>query len=85
MSFRVLQLSPLTSTEGTQMRIAIQGPWSSPPGLSDTQFLRSWLVYDSELEDGEPRSRIHVALGMLLFISVGFWTGVGVLVAQIWK
>ncbi len=88
MSYRVLQLSPLTSTEGTHMRMAIQGHWNDPLDLSNTTFLRSWLVYDSR-EDGEPRIRLNwkVALGMLLVtgISAGFWTGVAVAVAEIWK
>jgi hypothetical protein len=87
-SYRVSQLSPLTST-GTQLRIAIQTPWSVPVDLSDTTFLRSWLVYDCQMDDGGPRGRINwnVALGMLLVlgISTSFWTGVGLFVAQIWK
>jgi hypothetical protein len=88
MSYRVSQLSPLTSTEGTHMRIAIQGHLSDPLDLSNATFLRSWLVYDSR-EDDEPAFRLNwnVALGMLLVtgISAGFWTGVGLLVAQVWK
>jgi hypothetical protein len=88
MSYRVLQLSPLTSTQRTHMRIAIQGHWNDPLDLSNATFLRSWLVYDSR-EDGEFRLRLNwnVALGMLLVtgISAGFWTGVAVAVAEIWK
>ena len=88
MSYRVSQLSPLTSTEGTHMRIAIQGRWNDPLDLSNATFLRSWVVYDSR-EDDEPAFRLNwnVALGMLLVtgISAGFWTGVGLLVAQVWK
>jgi hypothetical protein len=88
MSYRVSQPSPLTST-GTQLRIAIQTPWSVPVDLSDTTFLRSWLVYDSQMDDVGPRGRINwnVALGMLLVLSIsaGFWTGVGLLIAKLLK
>ena len=88
MSYKVLQISPLTSTEGTHMRMAIQSHWNDRLDLSNATFLRSWLVYDSR-EDGEPRIRLNcnVVLGMLLVagISAGFWTGVAVAVAEIWK
>ena len=88
MSYKVFQLSPLTSTEGTHMRMAVQGHWNDPLDLSNATFLRSWLVYDSG-EDDEPAFRLNwnVALGMLLVtgISAGFWTGVGLMVAQVWK
>jgi hypothetical protein len=70
------------------MRIAIQGRWNDPLDLSNATFLRSWVVYDSR-EDDEPAFRLNwnVALGMLLVtgISAGFWTGVGLLVSQVWK
>jgi hypothetical protein len=88
MSHKVSQLSPLTSAEGTHMRMAIQGHWNDPLDLSNAMFLRSWLVYDSG-EGDEPAFRLNwnVALGMLLVtgMSAGFWTGVGLLVAQVWK
>jgi hypothetical protein len=88
MSYRVSQLSPLTSTEGTHMRIAIQGHLNDALNFSNATFLRSWVVYDSR-EDDEPAFRLNwnVALGMVLVtgISAGFWTGVGLLVAQVWK
>jgi hypothetical protein len=89
MSYKLLQLSPLTSTEGTHWRIAIQGHWNDPLDLTNATFLRSWMVYESLLDDGESRVHINwnVALGMLMVvgISAGFWTGVGLLVAQVWK
>jgi hypothetical protein len=88
MSYRVSQVSPLTS-KGTHLRIAIQTPWSVPVDLSDTTFLRSWLVYDSQMDDVGPRGHINwnVALGMLLVLSIGagFWTGVGLLIAKLLK
>ena len=88
MSYKVLQLSPLTSTEVTHMRMAVQGHWNDAVDLSNATFLRSWMVYDSG-EDDEPAFRLNwnVALGMLLVtgISAGFWTGVGLMVAEVWK
>jgi hypothetical protein len=86
MSYKVLKLSPSTGANGTQTRIAIQSSKGTPSDSSDTRFLRSWLVYDSELDDGKPAGRINwnVALGLLLILatSAAFWAGIGFLIAQ---
>jgi hypothetical protein len=84
MSYKVLKLSP--SADGTQTRIAIQSSKGMLSDSSDTRFLRSWLVYDSELDACKPAGRINwnVALGLLLILatSAAFWAGVGFLIAQ---
>ena len=83
MSYKFLELSPL-GTRDTQIRIAIAGPCNAPPmNLQEVEVLRSWLVYDSELEGQERRVRWNAVLGLAvaLGVSAGFWTGVGLLVA----
>src|SRR5205823_643468 len=82
MSYKFLELSPL-GTPDTQMRIAIA--WNAPPmSLEDVEVLRSWVVYDSEVEGQERRMRWNAVLGLAvaLGISAGFWTGVGLLMAH---
>ena len=86
MSYKVLKLSPAAGSNGIQTRIAIQSSLDTQSGFSDTRFLRSWLVYDSELEDGRPAGRVNwnVALGLLLVLATSavFWAGIGFLIAQ---
>ena len=88
MSYKRLQLSPQASTRGTNMRIAIQGPWSAPLGSSpDMQFLKSWLEYDSELEDvAGRRVNRRPALGLALSfgLSATFWAAIVLIVARVW-
>lgn len=89
MSYKVLQVSPLISTERTNMRMAIQGHWNDPLDLANATFLRSWIVFDSGFEEDGPAFRLNwnVALGMLLAaaLSAGFWMGVGLFIEQVWK
>ena len=90
MSYKLLQLSPQTSTRGTSMKIAIEGPWSAPPGNSrDVQFLRSWLEYDSELDEDVAKGRFNwgtiSGMALAFVVSAGFWAGVGLIVARIWR
>lgn len=89
MSYRVPQLSPLGSTDRLRLSVAIGDPRDELSGLSDVKFLRSWLTYDSELDEGKPRGRVNwiAVLGMLLVlgISAGFWTGLGLLISHVRK
>jgi len=58
-------------------------------GGSNLQILRSWYEYDSEAELARPRRSLNwnMLLGAVIVvgISASFWTGVGILVARIWK
>ncbi len=90
MSYKSLQLSPRTSTSRTSMRVAIHGPWSSPPGKSpDIQFLQTWLEYDSDLDEGVVQRRFNwgalAGLTLAVGFSASFWVGVGLIVARIWR
>jgi hypothetical protein len=84
------QLFPLSSTCDTPLRQRISQAWgSSQSNLQDIKFLRSWLVYDSELESSRTQGRVNwnMVLGLVLAsaVSAGFWTGVGLMVAHAWK
>lgn len=89
MSYRVMQLSPL-STRSTQVKILIEGPWSAPfVDSADARFLRSWMVYDSGAGDGRDASaegfNWNALLGLVVVvgISASFWAGVGITLSHL--
>ena len=84
------QFFPPSSTCETPLRRPIGRSWgSSPVNLLDTKFLRSWLVYDSDIQTGLAPRRINwnMVLGLALAtaVSAGFWAGVGLMIARVWK
>jgi hypothetical protein len=84
------QLVPLSSTCERPLRQRSSQAWgSSPLSLQDIKFLRSWFVYDSELENNRTHGRVNwnMVLGLVLAtgVSAGFWTGVGLVIAWAWK
>jgi hypothetical protein len=86
-----LQFSPISSTGESHVSGPLQERWGTPfSNWEDAKFFRSWLVFDSfDLEIARNRGRFNwnLLLGMVLVlgISVSFWTGVGVMVALLWK
>jgi len=89
MSNGVSQPTPPAGT-GAVLRFAVQNPGHAPhAGLRDLHFLRSWLEYDSEMEESGPHQGMnwYPVLGMLLVVGVsaGFWAGVGFMVTRFWK
>jgi hypothetical protein len=90
MSYRVLQLSPLSSTRTTRRRIAVQESGRVRSELShDTGFLRSWFECDPDLDQGNIYNRINWGAISGLALSVAFsasiWAGVVWIVARIWR
>jgi hypothetical protein len=84
-SYRISQLSPLTSTT---VRLAV--PLSTAPDdFRNVYLLRSWLEYDSAVDElGSRRDvRWYKVFGLLVMagISVSFWTGVAWLIAYFLK
>ena len=86
MSYKSSQLPPL-STRGAKLRMSVKSPWGSLPfNCDEVQFLRSWLIYDPELDAPRPLNRdVVLGMGLVLLISASFWTGVGLTIAQVWK
>jgi hypothetical protein len=87
---RKSQLTPESGTRETRWHLPIEGPWkSSPANLREMKFLRSWLVYDSQIESGFEHRRLNwrlvLGLAIVITVSASFWTGIGLLVAHIRK
>jgi hypothetical protein len=87
---RKSQLFPQSGTSKTRWHLPIEG--SSRSSLADVRemkFLRSWLVYDSEIPGGFTHRRLNwrlvLGLAITVTVSASFWTGIGLLVAHIWK
>ena len=84
MSYRVLQLSPLSSTRTTRRRIAVQESWivRSEP-LVDTGF---WFECDPDFDQGN-RTKWGALSGLALSVafSASFWAGVAWIVARAWR
>jgi len=53
--------------------------------LSETQFLKSWFEFESKLHERTGKLKNGPFLGLLVVVgvSVGFWTGIGFLVAHL--
>ncbi len=84
------QFFPLSSTGERSQRLPIQTSWGDlPVNLEQVKFVRSWLVYDSEMQSNLVSGRAirHTAIGLALAIalSASFWTGIGVVVVRFWK
>jgi hypothetical protein len=89
------QLFPLSSAREIPLRRRIGLSWgSSPANLTDTdlqemKFLRGWLVYDSDIQSALEQGRVNwnlvAGLTLAIVISAGFWAGVGLIIAHIWK
>jgi hypothetical protein len=83
------QISPVSSTCGTPLHRPISHLWGSSTAnlrdmnLQDMKFLRSWLVYDSEIQTGGEAGRVNwsMVLGLALAMAVSaiFWAGVGMM------
>jgi len=87
---RKSQLTPESGTSGTRWHLPIERSWrSSPANLREMKFLRSWLVYDSQIESGFAHRRLNwrlvLGLAIMVTVSASFWTGIGLLVAHIRK
>jgi hypothetical protein len=85
-----IRLFPQSSTEEISWQLPIQGSWGSVCAESrDVQFLRSWLVYDSNiLTDIAPRPldwNKLLGLAISAIVSVGIWVAVGMAFARLWK
>jgi hypothetical protein len=66
--------------------------WSTSEKFRDMQFLRSWFELDPEVDQVRPRLGLNgsnvnwnavMGLAVMAGISVGFWTGVGLLIARL--
>jgi hypothetical protein len=89
------QLFPLSSASERPLRLRIDRAWGCSPAnlrnacLQDMKFLRSWLVYDSDIQTAPERGRIDwnpiEGLTLAIAVSAGFWASLGMIIAYIWK
>jgi len=88
MSYQSTQLSPHASTHEFDTAGAFEDRWSyTIEKFADARFWRSWMELDLDIDEAAAHARInwHAVLGLVLVtgISVGFWAGVGLIVAHI--
>ena len=84
---RKAKLFPLSSTDKTLRGTSIRNSWGEPPANPEgMKLVRSWLVYDSEIQHDTGRSHRSVALGfgLAVCVSAGFWAGIGFVVSRAW-
>jgi|SRR5580704_1182727 hypothetical protein len=93
------QFFPPSSTCEAPLRQPIGHLWGSAPASSsganvqdmdmNMKVLRSWLVYDSDLQTGLAPRRVtwNMVLGLALAtaVSASIWAGVGLMIASLWK
>jgi hypothetical protein len=89
MSYKVLQLSPL-STRGTHVKILIESPWNAPTtNFGDGTFLRRWAPCNSAIDcgydavsDGFNWNHL-LGLALAVGISASFWAGIGLALSHL--
>ncbi len=78
----------VTPTRRPQFSLPIRTKWDSPiADLEDAKFLRSWLVYDSSVDENRTTGRFNwnAALGLALMtaVSAGVWAGIALTIARL--
>jgi hypothetical protein len=89
MNYR-LQFSPISGTQDSDLDVPLRESEESPAaGWEEANFFRSWLVYDSDLDSVPTKSRIKwgmvLGLALAVVVSVAFWVGFGLMIANRWK
>lgn len=81
-----MQPSPMSGTPGVHLNESLN---PSPVNREEAKFLRSWLVYDSDLDlnrTGGPMNW-NMVLGLVVAaaVSAGLWVGAGLMIGRFWK
>lgn len=88
MNYR-LQLSPISGVRESQIEFPFAegvNLESQPAKWQDAEFLRSWLIYDSECAEGSRRTYNWNALlgfGLAVSVSIACWFGLGVMLTRL--
>lgn len=82
--------SRVSPTRQPQFYLPIRTKWDSPmANLEDAKFLRSWLVYDSSLDQNRTPGRFNwnavLGFGLITVVSVGIWAGMALLISHLLK
>ncbi len=77
----------VSPTRQPRFSLPIRTKWDSPIADRDAKFLRSWLVYDSSVDENRTSGRFNwnAALGLALMtaVSAGVWAGIALLIARV--
>jgi hypothetical protein len=88
MNYR-LQLSPISHSPGHSSAALGEKKANPLTSWESAKFFRSWLVYDSGLEQRHGRGRINwnfiVGLLVMAAVSAGGWYGVSLLLRYLWR
>ena len=89
MNYR-MQLSPMSGIRPTPADVhQSDSPEAPPANLDDAKFVRSWLVYDSDLDLNRTPGHMNwnVLLGLVLAaaVSAGAWFAAGLIIERLWK
>jgi hypothetical protein len=85
MNYR-LQLSPIFGNSRSQTDVPFrERPQYSIVNSEEGKIFRSWLVYDSSLEDGRSNWNTFTGITFALAVSVACWIGLGYAVARVLK
>ncbi len=88
MKYRLPSFS-LSGFRGTK-RDSLQKNYLPTPSSDwkDSEFFRSWMVYEFDLEGSRSSGRINwnalLGLSLAFSIGAGFWTATGLLIAYLW-
>jgi hypothetical protein len=87
MNYR-LQLSPISGVRESQ----IEFPFAESLNLEsqaaqwqDAEFLRSWLVYDSQCAENGLNWNAVLGLGLAVGVSIACWMGLGMMLTRLLK
>ena len=79
------ELSPHASIPEAKVRLALAGLTNA----EEMQVFRTWIEYDSHVKKPEGRGRPNwnaiLGIAIIVIVSLGFWAGVGLLVARYWR
>jgi len=85
-----LQPFPTSGTRESRLRQPLAEPLDGPRlRPEDAKFFRSWFVYDFSPKTIRPGGGFNwglvAGIGLVTIVSVGFWVGVGLVIAHFWK
>ncbi len=89
MSYEASQLSPHMGTRSSHREVFVRATSRRPEeGSWDAQFWRFWFQRKPEL--AKPKNGFMnwgTIFGLAITVAIGatFWTGIGLLVARLWK
>ena len=85
-----LQFYAASGTRESRILLPFREPPSATPAdWEEASFFRSWIVYDCAMqaEFAPRRFNWSLVLGLLLAsaVSASIWTGMGLMIARLWK